>query len=230
MADEDASVVRTHAPFAYAEAEDELQQIAETLRVSPRWSWAHPAVWRGWQGAVRRCQVDTLRSFFESVPSCEMIDTFTLDWARPISGIVRFTKQDETVDILYDDHQLFTPRDPDERHADRYMCRCKQCPCCHHVWISPYSMRVCNRCESLHLPSRPPRRQCTCECKQSMTLEELADDVRHGDIRIPQLCHYLFGKNQKHCGSKAKALARARARARAHGGGAKVNKAKRSRM
>ena len=75
-------------------------------------------------------------------------------------------------------------------------------------------------------PPQPPRRLCICQCRYTQTLPELLDDIRWGDIRIPQLCHYLFGTQEKHTSCASKAKARARARARAQGGGsAKRNKA-----
>ena len=215
--------VRQDIPIAFRSAEDaEVQAIASRIYRDPAWSWAHPARWRDWECVVRRCDLDTLRQFLNDVKSSRMIDVCVLDWLRPLGGIVSLSDDGGSAVLQYDDRHPHSP-EPNKR----YMCLCKECCDCGAVWISPACFRLCGApgCESMRTPQVPPRRRCTCLCRYPRSLDELLEDIRLGDVRIPQLCHYLFGKTEKHC-TDAKARARARARARAQGGGARRNKAR----
>ena len=220
MAADDREAVRTHVPRAFVlDDEEEVQRLAAALRRDANTMWAHPAHWAAWEAVVRKCDLETLRSFMQDISSARIMDVWHFDWLRPLSGVV--SCKGDVVTLQYDSYQPFSP-DP----SKRTMCLCRQCPDCGAVWKSPHEFRVCGDCETMYLPHQPPRRRCICQCRYTQTLPELLDDIRWGDIRIPQLCHYLFGKQEKHTSCASKAKARARARARAQGGGsAKRNKA-----
>lgn len=217
MAEHDHELLN-HLPPAYAGAPArEWRGTAAALWRDPHLVWAHPLHWQQWSTKAARCTMETLSSFVQDIrTSMRVVDVDTLDWLRPLAGIVTFDIDKSVARIQYDEHQPHAP-------SERYMCRCRQCPDCGAVWQSPYSMRVCSRCDTLYLPNKPARRQCECLCTTTLSLDYFLDCVRHGEYRVPQLCHYLYGMTEKHTD---KARARARARARAHAGGSrKRNKA-----
>lgn len=217
----EAVVMRNVPPAFSRSSRDEILSTADNLLRQPQWSWAHPSRWQQWESLMRRCDIDTLRCFLRDIKSSRMLDTYLLDWMRPMGGIVTYhAESPDTLTLTYDDRQPHSPEP-----SGRYMCRCKECPGCGHVWISPYSFRVCPlaTCNCLLLPHTTARRRCRCMCEDTLSMEDALDYIQHSEIRIPQLCHYIYGKTEK---NGKKALARARARARAQGGGSsRKNKA-----
>ena len=139
-------------------------------------------MWQPWSNLVARCDATTLLHFFEQVGTVPMVDVGSLDWVRPLGGVV--SVMHGSVHLHYDDEQLHAP-------GERYMCYCRRCDTCKSVKIHPWSYMGCQVCDTECMPQTPPRSLCICRCTIVLSLESAVQDVRCGDLRIPQLCCHL---------------------------------------